>query len=214
MAAQFDASQYGFFGGAPVAEEGGVLLSELEGESGSGALEGSGDAGDQPARPRWVLRWLGWRRLGSECMGAAQRIAHAEAGKLPPSICACPLCADACQTPHPSPHHLLPPCCRSDPGTGAGEGSGDRYQLWGGALLPDELDSKLNLGPAEPGRGSAPPSAPPSVTAGSPPAGAAGTAGAQPTADIASLWGNAQVGLEARIAAVVPTRCTERVQQM
>lgn len=132
MAAQFDASQYGFFGGAPVAEEGDVLLSELEGEGGSGALEGSGDAGGQPARPS------------------------------------------------------------SDPGTGAGKGSGDRYQLWGGALLPDELDSKLNLGPAEPGRGSAPPSAPPSVTAGSPPAGAAGAAGSQPTADIASLWGNAQ----------------------
>ncbi len=57
-------------------------------------------------------------------------------------------------------------------------------------MLPDELDSKLNLGPAEPGRGSAPPS----VAANSPPAGAAGAAGAQPTADIASLWGNAQVG--------------------
>ena len=54
MAAQFDASQYGFFGGAPVAEEGDVLLSELEGEGGSGALEGSADAGGQPARPRCV----------------------------------------------------------------------------------------------------------------------------------------------------------------
>jgi hypothetical protein len=134
MAAQFDASQYGFFGGAPVADEGGLLLSELETEGGaaSGGLEGSTEAdADQPARPS------------------------------------------------------------SDPGAGAGEGSADRYQLWGGALLPDELDSKLNLGP-EPGRTSAPPAAPPSVTAGSPPAGAAGAAGGQPTADIASLWGNAQ----------------------
>ncbi len=55
MAAQFDASQYGFFGGAPVAEEeGGVILGELESEGGvtSGPLEGSGEAGDQPARPR------------------------------------------------------------------------------------------------------------------------------------------------------------------
>ena len=60
-------------------------------------------------------------------------------------------------------------------------------------MLPDELDAKLSLGP-EPGRGSAPPSAPPSISAGSPPAGAAGTQGAQQQpGDIASLWGNAQV---------------------
>lgn len=96
---------------------------------------------------------------------------------------------------HPTPFPTTHPCCRSDPGAGAGEGSDDRYQLWSGALLPDELDSKMNLGPAEPGRGSAPPTAPPSVAASSPPAGAAGAAGGQPATDIASLWGNAQVGV-------------------
>lgn len=51
MAAQFDASQYGFFGGAPVAGEGGLLLGELEVEGGP---EGSGEGGEQPARPRCV----------------------------------------------------------------------------------------------------------------------------------------------------------------
>ena len=54
-------------------------------------------------------------------------------------------------------------------------------------MLPDELESKLNLGP-DGGRGSAPPTAP----------GAAGTAGGpqqqQQSAQLSSLWGNAQVG--------------------
>jgi hypothetical protein len=55
-------------------------------------------------------------------------------------------------------------------------------------MLPDELDSKLNLD-ADGGRGSAPPTAP---------GAAAGAAGGpqqqQQSAQLSSLWGNAQVG--------------------
>lgn len=47
MAAQFDASQYGFFGAAGPVEEG-ELLGELEMDAAGGA----GAAGDAPPRPK------------------------------------------------------------------------------------------------------------------------------------------------------------------
>ncbi|KAL4425675.1 hypothetical protein ABPG75_009691 [Micractinium tetrahymenae] len=133
MAAQFDASQYGFFGAGGAGAEG-ELLGEIETKAPAAAAA----AGNAPPRPK------------------------------------------------------------SDPGA---EGEGEGYHLWGGASLPDELDSKLNLGgdPHAGGRGSAPPS----VIVGSAPAEGAGMAAAaaaaqqqqqqqQPAADLASLWGNAQ----------------------
>lgn len=49
-------------------------------------------------------------------------------------------------------HRLSIPTARgrSDPGTeGTGGGDGESYHLWGGAMLPDELDSKLTLGDGE-----------------------------------------------------------------
>lgn len=120
--------------------------------------------------------------------------------------------------PQPSPRHPHPtttnpslgldaplPHARSDPGA---EGEGEGYHLWGGASLPDELDSKLSLGgdPNAGGRGSAPPS----VIVGSAPSAGAGMAAAAGTqqqlqqqppasADLASLWGNAQVGAAAAV---------------
>lgn len=141
MAAQFDAGQYGFFGGAPPTDDASGLLSELEGEGGGGGEGGgAGGAGEAPPRPR------------------------------------------------------------SDPGVP--EGGQEGYHLWAGAMLPDELDSKLTLGEGG-GRGSAPPTAPASLAAGSPPGGAAAPAAAQQAGqqpqgaaapgDLASLWGNAQV---------------------
>lgn len=52
MAAQFDAGQYGFFGGAPPSEAE-VVLSELEAAgSGSGAGEAGDKAVDAPAPTR------------------------------------------------------------------------------------------------------------------------------------------------------------------
>ena len=93
----------------------------------------------------------------------------------------------------PAPHLSL---CRSDPGADGGEGGGgggDSYHLWGGAMLPDELDAKLTLGGGEGGgggRGSAPPSAPPSLAGDQ----AQQQQQQQQGGDLASLWGNAQVG--------------------
>jgi hypothetical protein len=68
----------------------------------------------------------------------------------------------------------------------------DSYHLWHNTLLPDELESKLTLGgsgsgPIAGNRGSAPPTAPGSVVGGNE------GPQTQPSGDLASLWGNAQV---------------------
>jgi hypothetical protein len=126
MAAQFDASQYGFFGG-PSGEGEGVLLSELEGEGGDAASQATSDNSPfPPARPA----------TGAE----------------------------------------------------GGGGGGDTYHLWGGALLPDELD-RLSLGEGAAGHHPAPNAG----SAAAPGAQAAPAPGPpQQPGDLASLWGNAQ----------------------
>ena len=63
MAAQFDASQYGFFGGAPAGDEGGLLLSELEGAAEGGAEGGAGAGGRASSSsslppPSRLVAWL------------------------------------------------------------------------------------------------------------------------------------------------------------
>jgi hypothetical protein len=81
---------------------------------------------------------------------------------------------------------------RSDPGAEGGEG-GETYHLWSGSLLPDELDAKLNLGD-QPAHAAGPSSAPPSVVGSASPAPPPSQAATQQPPDLASLWGNAQVG--------------------